>query len=171
MNIKIVVVGMLNTNCYIIENNDKCLIIDPGDEFDKIKNNITKNVVGILLTHKHFDHVGAVKECADFYSVPIYCYDNLKEGKSVIDDFEFLVKFNPGHTLDSISFIFDNIMFCGDFIFKGCIGRCDLGGNFDLMKNSIKEILDSTKDYIIYPGHAESTTLNNERTMLESYIK
>ena len=60
MNIKRIEVGYLKTNCYIIENNGECLVIDPGDEFDKIKNNISKNVVGVIITHNHFDHVGAV---------------------------------------------------------------------------------------------------------------
>ena len=55
MKIKKVVVGILNTNCYIVENNDECLVIDPGSDIDKIVSNINKNVVGVLLTHRHFD--------------------------------------------------------------------------------------------------------------------
>ena len=62
MNIKRVVVGSLEENCYIVEKNNKCIIIDPGDEADKIISNITCEVVGILITHYHFDHIGALDE-------------------------------------------------------------------------------------------------------------
>lgn len=171
MNIKKVVVGELETNCYILENDNECLIIDPGSESDKIISNIDKKVVGILLTHRHFDHVGALDNISKYYKVDIYDIYNLKEGMNVIGNFSFVVRYNLGHTMDSISFIFDDIIFSGDFIFKGCIGRCDLGGDFDLMKESIKSILKSNINYHIYPGHGDSTYLFDERDMLESYIK
>ena len=171
MNIKKVVVGELETNCYIVENDIECFIIYPDSESDKIIKNIDKKVVGILLTHRHFDHVGALDSVSKYYKVPVYDISNLHEGMNVIGNFKFEVRYNLGHTMDSISFIFDNIMFSGDFIFKGCIGRCDLGGDFNLMKESIKSILKSNVNYKIYPGHGDSTYLFDERNMLESYIK
>lgn len=170
INIKNVVVGELNTNCYIVENEEECLIIDPGDEFLKIKEAIDKKVVGVLLTHRHFDHIGALNKCLDYYNTDVYSFNNLNEGKNIINGFEFDVIFNPGHTMDSISFIFNNIMFSGDFIFKGTIGRWDIGGNIEIMRDSIRRILDSKINYVIYPGHGDSTMLDNERKMLESYI-
>jgi len=170
MNIKKVIVGRLDTNCYILEKDEECLIIDPGDEFDKIKNNIDKKVVGVLLTHKHFDHIGALDELVKFYKVSIYDKSNLKEGTNSINNFHFNVFYNPGHTMDSISFIFDDIMFSGDFIFGGTIGRWDLGGNIIDMKNSIKKILNENNNYKIYPGHGENTCLHNERDMLNSWL-
>lgn len=171
MKIKTVIVGCLETNCYIVENNNECLVIDPGDEFIKIKNSVDKKVVGVLLTHRHFDHIGALKEVVDCYDVPVYDRDNLKEGKCNIGSFDFVVNYNFGHTMDSISFIFDNIMFSGDFIFKGCIGRTDLGGDFGMMQDSIRKILKSGQNYKIYPGHGEVTTLDDEREMLKYYLK
>lgn len=171
MNVKRVVVGILNTNCYILENDSECIIIDPGSDFYKIKENITKKVVGILLTHRHFDHVGVLDELLKYYSVNVYDYSNLKEGDNNICTFNFFVQYNLGHTLDSISFIFNDIMFSGDFIFKGAIGRCDLGGDYNLMKESIKKLLNSSINYKIFPGHGDSTFLNNERLFLESNIK
>ena len=170
MYIKKVVVGMLNTNCYIVENDNESIIIDPGDEFDKIKRNISKKVVAILLTHRHFDHVGALNELLKHYDVKVYDYSNLKEGVNNISSFKFIVRYNLGHTLDSISFIIDNNMFSGDFIFKGTIGRCDLGGDFILMKESLKKILSCNINYKIYPGHGESTYLNDERKYLQSIL-
>lgn len=171
MNIKTVVVGVLETNCYIVENSDECLVIDPGDEFIKIKNSIDKKVVGVILTHKHFDHIGALKEMVDYYNIPVYDINNLKEGKCSIGSFDFVVNYNFGHTMDSISFIFDNIMFSGDFIFKGCIGRTDLGGDFSVMQDSIRKILKCENNYKIYPGHGDVTTLDEERATLKFYLK
>ena len=171
MNIKNVVVGNLETNCYILEKDKECLIIDPGDEFNKIRDNIDKKVVGILLTHRHFDHVGALDKLTECYGVNVYDKSNLKEGLNGIGAFEFNVVYNPGHTEDSISFIFNDIMFSGDFIFFGTIGRWDLGGNIIDMKNSIIKILNSKTNYKIYPGHGYITYLDNEREMLEYYIK
>lgn len=170
MNIKTVVVGMLGTNCYIIENNNECLIIDPGDEFEKIINNINKKVVGILLTHRHFDHIGALKDIKSHYNVMVYDKNTIMEGNNKIGSFLFEVIYNPGHTMDSISFIFNDNIFVGDFIFKGCIGRCDLGGDFNLMKQSIINILKFNKNYKIYPGHGDITNLNDERDMLNSML-
>ena len=171
LNIKKIVVGDLETNCYILENKDECLVIDPGDEFIKIKNSIDKKVLGILLTHRHFDHVGSLKDIVDYYGVPVFDKNNLIEGKFSIGSFDFVVNYNFGHTLDSISFIFENIMFSGDFIFKGCIGRTDLGGDFGMMQDSIRKILKSENNYKIYPGHGDVTMLDEEREMLKYYLK
>lgn len=170
VNIKNIVVGCLRTNCYIVENDVDCLVIDPGDEFDKIVKSIDKNVVGVLLTHHHFDHVGALEDILNYYKVSCYNKSNLEEGSNKISSFKFDVIYNPGHTLDSISFIFDDVMFSGDFIFEGTIGRCDLGGNVNLMLDSIKKVLKSDKDYHIFPGHGNSTTLDKERVILESWL-
>ena len=170
MNIKKIEVGMLKTNCYILEYNNECLIIDPGDDFYKLKENISKKVVGVLVTHNHFDHVGALKDVLEFYHVSLYNKNNLIEGVNKISSFRFEVLYNPGHTIDSITFIFDDIMFCGDFIFEGTIGRCDIGGDFNMMKDSIKKVLKSNRNYIIYPGHGNSTTLDIERDNLKSFL-
>ena len=156
---------------YFLEKEKECLIIDPGDEFETIKNNINKKVVGVLLTHRHFDHIGALEDLIRFYSVNIYDKSNLKAGINKINDFEFEVYYNPGHTNDSISFIFNDVMFSGDFIFFGTIGRWDLGGNIIDMQNSIIKILNSKINYKIYPGHGSITFLNDEREMLKYYIK
>jgi len=170
MNINKVIVGILETNCYILEKNNKVLIIDPGDDFYKIKENVLGEVVGILLTHNHFDHVGAVEECKNFYKVNVYDYNNLEEGFKNLDCFNFFVKYNLGHTLESISFIFNDIMFVGDFIFKDGVGRWDLGGNYNILQDSIRELLSNEINYKIYPGHGDSTFLNDERDNLKSYI-
>lgn len=175
MNIKVVVVGDLQTNCYIIEKGNSCLVIDPGAEPERILANIDtqKKVVGILITHSHPDHIGAITDIFNRFNCPIYSKNNLKEGTNTIDNFTFDVVPCPGHLNDAVSFYFKDykIMFDGDFIFKGGIGRTDMDGanNVD-MKLSIQKMLDRTEDITLYPGHGEPTTLNAERPYLKYFF-
>ena len=164
--LKIIKVGYLECNCYIIEKNNKVLIVDPGDEYDKIKPNLkSKKVLAILNTHNHFDHIGCIKDIVRDYNVEVYSFDNLEEKEYKIGPFIFEVIFNPGHSSDSVSYYFkkDNILFCGDFIFYHNIGRWDLPtGNMREMLNSINEIKKLPKNTIIYPGHGIETSLEEE---------
>ncbi len=161
LNIKTIVVGILKENCYIIEKNNKCIVIDPGDEFEKIDSNITCKLIAILITHHHFDHVGALNH----FNNVIYDYNNLSEKSYNIGKFSFDVIYTPGHTNDSICFYFkeENIMFTGDFIFKNAIGRTDLGGDYVDMKKSLNKIKNYSDNIKIYPGHGESSTLGEEK--------
>ena len=173
MNIKRVVVGLLQENCYIVEKENMCIIIDPGDEVDKIIDNITFPPVAILITHNHFDHVGALPILKEKYNIPVYNYKNLKEGEFSTGQFKLEVIYTPGHTSDSITFYFkeDEIMFTGDFLFKGTIGRTDLStGNFKEMQKSIRKILAYSDIIKIYPGHGDYTTLGLEKKYNE-YLK
>lgn len=172
MEINSVVVGPLDTNCYILNNNGKVIIIDPGDEKDKIINEVNGEVVGIIITHHHFDHVGAMEEIKNYYKVNVYDYSNLKENNK-IDNFEFKMVRTPGHTDDSITIYFEKekIMFVGDFIFYGSIGRTDLGGNISDMKKSIESILLYDDDIKLYPGHFIPTKIGIERNNLINIIR
>lgn len=171
MEIKKIEVGFLKTNCYILIKDNKCLIIDPGDEFNKIDSNIKGEVVGIIITHYHFDHIGAVDGLVNKYHTKVYDINNLKEGNNNIDIFKFTMIPTPGHKSDLISVLFDNHLFCGDFIFEGTIGRTDLPtGDFSKMQASIQRIITLDKDTIIYPGHGNITTLEKELPNLLTYI-
>jgi len=167
MEIKRVVVGGLEENCYVVCIDESCLVIDPGDEFDKIKEVIgNKKVLGVLITHGHFDHVGALEEVVNEYDVKVYKFDNLEEKEYNIGPFKFEVIFNPGHSIDSVSYYFKNErkMFVGDFIFLENIGRCDLeGGDFSKMKESIEKLKEIEDDITLYPGHGLKTTLDYEK--------
>lgn len=169
MKIQRIVVGYLNTNCYIISKNGKCIIIDPGDEYDKIKNAIgDKKVISIIITHYHFDHIGALK----YFDNNVIDY-KYKEGKYNIDDFEFNIIHTKGHKEDSITIYFEKekIMFTGDFIFNNSIGRIDLeGGNIDDMKKSLHIISKYDDDIVIYPGHGEDTLLGIEKQKFNLYL-
>ena len=168
MKIDRVVVGSLQTNCYILSIGNNCLVIDPGDEYHKIKQVINnKNVVGVVITHNHFDHVGALN-----YFDNIYDYHNLKEGINNIEGFNFEVIYTPGHTDDSIVIYFkeDKVMFVGDFIFKDGVGRTDLGGNYYDLVRSIKKMFKYDKNITLYPGHGDSTKLGIEMKYLDRFL-
>ena len=170
MKIETIKVGYLETNCYLIISDDKCIVVDPGDEKDKIINtinNLNLTPIAIFITHYHFDHIGALEEIKNKYNIKVYDYkDYEKDDESYkIEAFEFKIIDTKGHKEDLVTFYFpnENIMFVGDFVFKGNIGRCDLeGGSFNEMLSSIEKIKTYPKDTIIYPGHEESTTLNDE---------
>lgn len=176
MRIERIIVGELETNCYMLfdDKNKNLIIIDPGDESDKIISNIKDyHLSGIIVTHTHDDHIGAIPDITDKYKCPIYDRYNLEEGNQTIDSFNFDVLYMPGHLEDLIVIYFkeDKIMFVGDFIFKGSIGRCDLpGGDYDKMKVSIGKILTYPKDITIYPGHGDKTTLGDETSLLSYYF-
>lgn len=173
MNIKVVVVGDLKTNCYILEKGNNAIVIDPGANGDKIISNIEKKVIGIVITHSHDDHTGAMMDIMSKYNCPIFNGNNMADGKHNIENFSFEVIHTPGHMDDSITLYFkeDNIMFVGDFIFKGGIGRTDLAGAspYD-MKQSIEKILTYPKETILYPGHYNKTTLREEENNLKYFL-
>ena len=166
MNVEIVKVGKLECNCYLLDINGNVLVIDPGDDFDKLNKLIGKRkVVGIIVTHYHFDHIGALDEIVNKFDVNVYDKNNLIEGENKVDSFLFNVIFTPGHKEDAITIYFknDKIMFCGDFIFNDAIGRCDLpGGNVYQMIESLKKMYKYDKDIILYPGHGDKTFLGDE---------
>lgn len=167
MEIEVVVTGYLEENCYVLKKDGQALIVDPGDEFFKIKEKL-KDVkpLAILITHHHFDHVGALDECIKEYSIPVYDKSTLREGSIVIGPFSFEMIENPGHSKDAISFYFreEKLMLCGDFIFQGSIGRCDLeGGSIEEMKRSITNIKTFPEDITLFPGHGPSTILGEEK--------
>lgn len=167
MEIKKIVTGALDENCYVLIKDNNCLVIDPGADYIKIREEIGDNkVLGVLITHSHFDHIGALRNFLTKRSIKIFKRSNLDEKEYSVGDFKFKAIHTPGHSKDSVTFYFeeDNAMFVGDFIFEGSIGRVDLpGGSNSEMIESLKKFLDTDVDYNIYPGHGETTTLNKEK--------
>ncbi len=165
MKIKCIPVGDLQANCYIVTKGNKTIIIDPGDEPEKIEKELVGlHVIGIFLTHAHFDHIGALSFFEEKY--------HLKHNTE-IKDLNFEMIKTPGHSKDSITFYFEKekIMFTGDFLFKGTIGRMDLpGGNTKEMKVSLEKIVHYPENITIYPGHGPSTTLGKEKMSFKYYF-
>lgn len=167
MKVETVVTGAIEENCYILKKNNTCLVIDPGDDYPKIKEKIGDDkVVGVLVTHSHFDHVGALRNFLNKRSIKVFKKSNLQEKEYELGDFKFEVIYTPGHSADSVTFYFkeDKIMFVGDFIFQGSIGRCDLPtGDENVMKRSLENIKKYDDDITLYPGHGNKTTLKEEK--------
>lgn len=164
MKIDTVIVGYLDTNCYVLTKDNHVLVIDPGDDYFKIKKVIGKKEIdGVLITHYHDDHIGALDS---FDQKKIYDGTNLKEGLNQIGKFNFEMIKTPGHRSDAISFYFkdDKTLFVGDFIFYESIGRTDLDdGNMETMLESLKKTERFSDDVKIYPGHGPSTDFSHER--------
>lgn len=167
MKIEIIEVGSLKTNCYLIIKNNQCIVIDPGAEYEKIQTYLKKyELIGVVITHYHFDHIGALQELVDAYKIKVYDKTNLKEGINHIGDFTFEIIYTPGHKSDLIGLYFkeEEIMFVGDFIFKDTIGRTDLEtGSMVEMMGSIDKIKNYPDNTIIYPGHGPKTSLKYEK--------
>lgn len=167
MHIERIILGELATNCYIVEKNNNVIIIDPAANFEEIKKVINnRHVIGCLVTHFHFDHIGALKEILKEYRINVNDYDKLTS-------FNFIVLPTPGHTSDSQTFYFpeEKIMFTGDFIFQNSIGRTDLPtGNFQDMIKSLNNMTIYPDDIKIYPGHGNVTTLGIEKNHFKYYF-
>ncbi|MBE6154564.1 MAG: MBL fold metallo-hydrolase [Firmicutes bacterium] len=165
MEIKKLVLGELRTNCYIVIKNDKCLIIDPADDAETIKD-ICKDykVKGILVTHHHFDHIGALEQLEEYYNIKHNNHNN---------SFNYEVINTPGHTSDCITFYFkeEGVMFTGDFIFYHTCGRCDLKtSSVSEMLNSLEMVKSYDDNITIYPGHGKETTLGEEKQYFYRYF-
>ena len=151
------------------------------------------NLKAILLTHGHYDHVAGVESVRQATGAEVYIHEKdaimLESGKAnlayqlsseiyqpvqkyqvaqdgdilEIGNLEIQVMHTPGHTAGSVCYIIGNQMFCGDTIFKGSIGRTDLGGNVSDMKKSLQKIARLEQDYELYPGHFYASTLAVEK--------
>jgi len=194
-------VGPVQENCYLFrrDGSDRALIVDPGDESDRLLRAIDELGVqldGILLTHTHFDHVGAVAPVAkatgaevwvpaiekpvlaDIMSFvpwpgfgPYESYDaehTLSGGEKLeLADFEIDVIFTPGHSPGHVTFSIpdEEVVFSGDVLFQGSVGRTDLpGGDWPTLLESIRTLVDNLhEDTAVHPGHMGLTTLGAER--------
>lgn len=166
MKIERLILGRLRTNCYIIKKDNKCIIIDPGDEVDKIKKACNGyEVEEILVTHHHWDHILALEELEAIY--------HLKHNSFLNKSFSYEVIKTPGHASDSLTFYFkeESVMFTGDFLFYHTIGRCDLEtSNIFDMKKSLEKIKQYPDNIKIYPGHGKESMLGDEKKFFDTYF-
>lgn len=196
LNIHTLTLGAYQTNCYIVHDSTStsCCIIDPGYEADTILKKITSlglTVEAILLTHGHFDHVGAVEEIVEKtgcrlwmresdWSQPIdpmttYFYPLAncdftevffceEQEEITAGGVTFLCLETPGHTWGSVCYLCEGAIFSGDTLFAGSCGRVDLpGGDSNAMQNSLARLATLEGRYTVYPGHGCSTTLAQEK--------
>ena len=180
--------GAYQTNTYIFheENSKTCCVADPGYQADTILDSLAKlglDLEAILLTHGHFDHVGAVKElaaetgCKVFIHAaestmppmmtagPLYYTHTYGEGDTLrLAGLDISVLHTPGHTPGSVCLLCGSILLSGDTLFAGSCGRTDLpGGDWATIRDSLGRIASMEADFRVFPGHGESTTLSREK--------
>ena len=186
MTVHVLPLGMLQTNCYILAEGNRCLLIDPGDEAERVLSFLEEKQLtpeAILLTHGHFDHVGAVKTlavetdcrvflCEEDLSLPgamtagsLYYTDTYAEGDTwALAGMSFTVLHTPGHTPGSVCLLFGNHLFSGDTLFAGSCGRTDFPGSSPAaMVRSLKRLATLEDTIHVYPGHGKTTTMGEEK--------
>lgn len=194
MKVTKLIVGELEENCYIIEFGDKeAAVVDPGAEGEVIASRLDEmglKLTVILLTHGHFDHIGAVQFLKERYKALVYIS---REDKCMLSDKEksraviaphtsfvpasadmlladgqelsfgtekLKVMATPGHTDGSVCYVGDGVMFVGDTVFRGSVGNINLDSGG--MKESLIKLKSLKEDYILYCGHGEDSSLKYE---------
>lgn len=182
-------VGMIGTNCYLVKDTatGKGAIIDPGGNAGGIQAAVEKlgmTPEGILLTHAHFDHTLAVNDLKAVYpGIRVYLHpedrdqvpprgmpipqvtDFYGEGSTVqVGELTFSVLHTPGHSRGSVTLQCGDVLFTGDTLFRGSMGRTDLPGGSDAdIFASLIRLYELPGDYQVCPGHEGLSTLEEER--------
>ncbi len=198
MLIKTLVVGHIETNCYIVtdETTLQCAVIDPGDESNVILDYLEANkltAAAVFLTHGHYDHTLAAYSVSQETGAPIWINKSdtqmdgprdqyklkadedvryYKDGdKIAVGSLTFLVIETPGHSPGSVTLQCESALFVGDTLFRGSAGRTDLGeGNVQQLLRSLFRLSLLSGDFEVYPGHMDATTLDRERRFNEYMV-
>ena len=193
MDIQILQVGPIGTNCYLLcdETEKLCAVVDPGGDAARVAAAEVDTGCApgaILLTHGHYDHTGGVAELrAKWPDVPVYLNhrdqyegdaylqqlfppvpgakdydegDTIQVGGLTVD-----VMATPGHSEGSVTLRCGDVLLCGDTLFAGSCGRTDFpGGSVKKIMASLKRLGSLEGDLQVYPGHMETSTLDQERS-------
>ena len=193
MDIQILQVGPIGTNCYLLcdETEKLCAVVDPGGDAARVAAAVVDTgcaPCAILLTHGHYDHTGGVAELrAKWTDVPVYLNhrdqyegdaylqqlfppvpgakdydegDTIQVGGLTVD-----VMATPGHSEGSVTLRCGDVLLCGDTLFAGSCGRTDFpGGSVKKIMASLKRLGSLEGDLQVYPGHMETSTLDQERS-------
>lgn len=193
--VKKFIVGPMEVNCYVVADpaTKEAFLIDPGGDPDMIKNFLNReglNLRFIINTHGHGDHIAAnghfdrpiyihrldkdfltdsEKNLSSMFGFPIASPKAAKlledKEKIRLSDIELEVIHTPGHTPGSISIKIGDVIFTGDALFNGGIGRTDFsyGDEIMLMKSIREKLLVFSDATLIHPGHGDSSTIGHER--------
>ena len=199
LDVRAFTVGPVQENSYIVRASSDAttaLLIDPGDEAERLLQAIDAlgvQVQAILVTHCHFDHIGAVAPLARATGAPVYCPEierpiladvmswvppgfgpfesyeadhTLAGGERLnLAGLDIEVSFTPGHSPGHLTYAVPGALLSGDVLFQGSVGRVDLpGGDWPTLERSIASLLATyPAETVVYPGHMGVTTLERER--------
>jgi glyoxylase-like metal-dependent hydrolase (beta-lactamase superfamily II) len=192
MYVKTFPVGMLLTNCYVVNCGEtkEGIIIDPGFDFDNeaqpIVNYIEREklkIKGIVNTHGHQDHINGNEAIQKKYDAPVYIHEHDAYFLTLLENHdttkEILLKdcdnvtfgkvclkvmHTPGHTMGSICLIGEKAMFSGDTLFAEGIGRTDFPESSPKdMTTTIQKLTKLPDELIVYTGHDETTIMGQEK--------
>jgi hydroxyacylglutathione hydrolase len=189
--------GPIGTNCYVVRADDsaaEAVVIDPGADAPRILEELGAlgaRCTAILITHGHWDHLGAVADLADATGAPVhmaederllledlnsftppgvdlrpYTPDVLLQGDELLElagmSFETLRV--PGHSPAHLAYFTGGALFSGDVVFAGSVGRTDLpGSDWETLVESIRMLGERfPPETVIYSGHGAKTTLGAE---------
>lgn len=181
--------GPTQTNCYVVRadaNAQEAVVVDPG--YDEIRPGYA--VGAILVTHCHWDHLGGIAALAETTGAPVYMPESeaavlenpqafypgqqirpyspdvrLEAGDAIeAAGLSFLTLSVPGHSPGHVAYATDGVLFSGDVLFAGSVGRTDLPyGDWEALLESIRMLVDRfPAETVVYPGHGPPTTLGAE---------
>lgn len=191
MKIERLVLGEMDTNVYLLIFEKEVFVIDPASDPEQIlKAAKGLPITYVLLTHGHFDHCNAVaylqKQGAKVFMSKLdyemilngfdlarFCGTHFNsfvpdvfigEDKLNLNGHEIQVLSTPGHSAGSLTYIIEDMIFCGDTLFYLNVGRSDLPtGDKKQLTQSIKRLYELNDDAYVYPGHGKSTKLSFEK--------
>ena len=190
-------VGPIGTNCYLVRAErgaPEAVVVDPGGDAPQLRLELARTgarCVAILITHGHWDHLGAVAELAEATGAPVQMADEERVLLEDVNNFtppgirlreytpEVLLQGDetlelagisfetirvPGHSPAHLAYHADGSLFSGDVVFAGSVGRTDLpGADWETLVESIRTLAERfPPETVIYPGHGPETTLGAE---------
>ncbi len=187
MNIQTLTLGPLETNCYLLwdQASGEAAVIDPAAKPEQIWQALQDHGLTlrmILLTHAHFDHIGALQALHARSGAPVFVHEadthnpgGLSHGLLVCTDvyaegdvlrlggISIRVLHTPGHTPGSVCLLAQDALFSGDTLFCGSAGRTDLGGDEQALFSSLRRLGTLPDETRVFPGHGERTVLGTEK--------
>jgi len=189
--------GPIGTNCYVVRverGASEAVVVDPGADAARLRLELAgmkARCAAILLTHGHWDHLGAVADLAEGTGAPVhmaedervlledvnsftppgiqlrpYTPDVLLQGDEPLElaGISFATLRVPGHSPGHLAYYADGCLFSGDLVFAGSVGRTDIpGADWDTLVGSVRMLADRfPPETVVYPGHGPETTLEAE---------
>jgi len=196
MRVERLTLGPLDTNCWLVDDGvgGPVIVVDPAEEAGVILGGLAgRPVAAVVLTHGHFDHIGAAREVCEVTGAPLLVHaadaagltsasgtggaafgfdvtappaDRLLDDSDTVTagDLTLTVIHTPGHTPGCICLLGPGHLLSGDTLFAGSIGRTDFpGGDMPAMRRSIARLASLPDEVRVHPGHGPETTIGRER--------